>query len=86
MSNPNEPKFEDDFFNEPSDDEPYEQHEWQPTTLEDIAITKAHAFAQEYNRHTGRVEDKPNYHALKEGYTAGFLEGFSYRLTHNTGE
>lgn len=83
MSQPNEPKFEDDFFNEPSDDEPYEQY---TTTLADIAITKAHAFAQEYNTHTGRVEDKPNYHALKEGYTAGFLEGFSYRLTHNTGE
>jgi hypothetical protein len=85
MSQPNEPKFEDDFFNEPSDDEPYEQYEY-TVTLEDIAITKAHAFAQEYNTHTGRVEDKPNYHALKEGYMAGFLEGFSYRLTHNTGE
>ena len=82
MSQPNEPKFEDDFD---LDVEPYEQYEY-TTTLQDIAITKAHAFAQEYNRHTGRVEDKPNYHALKEGYTAGFLEGFSYRLTHNTGE
>ena len=82
MSQPNEPKFEDDFD---LDVEPYEQYEY-TTTLQEIAITKAHAFAQEYNRHTGRVEDKPNYHALKEGYTAGFLEGFSYRLTHNTGE
>jgi hypothetical protein len=83
MSNPNEPRFEDDFD---VDSDPYEQHEWQPTTLADIAITKAHAFAQEYNPSTGRVDDKPSYHALKEGYTAGFLEGFSYRLTHNTGE
>jgi len=81
MSEPREPRFEDDFFNEPSDDEPYEQ---ETTTLYDIAITKAHAYAQEYNTHTGRVEDKPNYHALKEGYTAGFLEGFAHRLTQPT--
>ena len=56
------------------------------STLHDIAIVKAHAYAQEYNTHTGRVEDKPNYHALKEGYMAGFLEGFAHRLTNNTGE
>jgi hypothetical protein len=80
MSQPNEPRFEDDFD---VDEEPPEQYK---PTLYDIASVKAHAYAQEYNRHTGRVEDKPNYHALKEGYTAGFLEGFSYRLTHNTGE
>jgi hypothetical protein len=76
MSQPNEPRFEDDFD---CDTEPPER--WEQLTLTDIAITKAHAFAQEYNKHTGRVDDKPNYHALKEGYTAGFLEGFSYRLT-----
>lgn len=81
MSQPNEPRFEDDFD---CDTEPPER--WEQLSLMDIAINKAHAFAQEYNTHTGRVEDKPNYHALKEGYTAGFLEGFSYRLTHNTGE
>jgi hypothetical protein len=81
MSEPNEPRFEDDFD---CDTEPPER--WGQLSLMDISITKAHAFAQEYNTHTGRVEDKPNYHALKEGYVAGFLEGFSYRLTHNTGE
>jgi hypothetical protein len=82
MSQPNEPRFEDDFD---VDTDPPEQYEY-TTTLYEIAIVKAHAFAQEYNPSTGRVEDKLNYHALKEGYTAGFLEGFSYRLTHNTGE
>ena len=46
-----------------------------------LAIVKAHAFSQEYNPTNGRVEDKPNYHALKEGYTAGFLAGFSYKFT-----
>lgn len=88
MSNPNEPRFEDDFFNEPSDDDPQEieMMSKDEITLYSIAITKAHAYAQEYNRHTGRVEDKPNYHALKEGYVAGFLEGFAHRLTHTTGE
>jgi len=68
-------KFEDDFD---VDTDPHEQWKF---TLYDIASTRAHAYAQEYNTSTGRVEDKPNYHALKEGYTEGFLEGFSYRFT-----
>jgi hypothetical protein len=80
MSEPREPRFEDDFD---LDTDPPEQY---TTTLYDIASVKAHAHAQEYNPSTGRVEEKPNYHALREGYMAGFLEGFSYRLTHNTGE
>jgi hypothetical protein len=84
MSHPNEPRFEDDFDCDTEPHEPYDR--WDKLSLMDIAITKAHTFAQEYNPSTGRVEDKPNYHALKEGYTAGFLEGFSYRLTHTTGE
>mgnify|MGYP003648216782 CR=1 FL=1 len=46
-----------------------------------LAVVKAHAFSQEYNPTTGRAEDKPNYHALKEGYTEGFLAGFTYRIT-----
>jgi hypothetical protein len=50
-------------------------------TVEDIGIVKAHAFAQKYNPSTGQVEDRPNYHALKEGYTAGFMAGFAYKFT-----
>ena len=46
-----------------------------------LAIIKAHIFSQEYNPSTGRAEDKPNYHALKEGYTEGFLAGFTYKFT-----
>ena len=49
-----------------------------------LAVVKAHAFSQEYNPTNGRVEDKPNYHALKEGYTAGFLAGFVYKITGDT--
>ncbi len=86
MSQPNEPRFEDDFFNEPSDDDPMETEPTYETTLYDIASVKAHAYAQEYNPSTGTVQDKPNYHALREGYMAGFLEGFAHRLTHTTGE
>lgn len=84
MSHPNEPKFEDDFD---CDTDPFEQA-WQGKnpTLYDIASVKAHVFAQEYNPSTGRVQEKPNYHALREGYMAGFLEGFAHRLTHSTGE
>lgn len=87
MSEPREPRFEDDFDVDTDPPEPPEYDEaYYRTTIMDIAITKAHAYAQEYNTHTGRVEDKPNYHALKEGYVAGFLEGFAHRLTNNTGE
>ena len=86
MSEPREPRFEDDFDVDTDPYEPPEYGEGRYPTIMDIAITKAHAYAQEYNTHTGRVEDKPNYHALKEGYMAGFLEGFTYRLTNNTGE
>jgi hypothetical protein len=46
-----------------------------------LATVKAHAFSQEYDSSTGRVKDRLNYHALKEGYTAGFLAGFVYKLT-----
>ena len=54
--------------------------EQEEVSLMDIAIVKAHAYAQQYNEHTGRVEDKPNYHALKEGYVHGFLYGVAYRM------
>lgn len=74
-----EPKFEDDFD---CDSEPTEQLKYNPT-LYDIASVKAHVFAQKYNPVTGMVEDKPNYHALREGYMAGFLDGFSHRFTTN---
>lgn len=82
MSEPREPSFEDDFD---VDTDPIEEnHQYQnELTLYDIARNKGHAYAQQYNEHTGRVEDKPDYHSLKEGYMAGFLEGFSHRFTTN---
>lgn len=86
MSQPNEPRFEDDFDCDTEPPEPPDQDRWDTLSLMDIASTKAHAYAQEYDPTSGTVKDKPNYHALKEGYTAGFLEGFAYRLTHTTGE
>ena len=46
-----------------------------------LAIVKAHAFSQEYDTNNGIVKDRPNYHALKQGYTAGFLAGFVYKIT-----
>jgi hypothetical protein len=46
-----------------------------------IASVKGHNFAQKYNTLSGKVEDRANYHALKEGYTAGFLAGFVYKIT-----
>jgi hypothetical protein len=49
-----------------------------------LAIMKAHMFSQEYDTNSGRVKDRPNYHALKEGYTAGFLAGFNYKFTGET--
>jgi hypothetical protein len=46
-----------------------------------LAILKAHVFSQEYDSNSGRAKDRPNYYALKEGYTSGFLAGFVYKLT-----
>jgi len=82
MSQPNEPKFEDDFD---VDTDPPEQLQYTPT-LYDIASVRAHVFAQEYNPTTGTVSPRHNYQSLREGFMAGFLEGFSHRLTHHTGE
>jgi len=77
MSEPREPRFEDDFD---VDEEPHERYN---PTMYDIASVKAHVFAQEYDKTTGVVSPRHNYHALKEGYIAGFLEGFSHRFTTN---
>jgi hypothetical protein len=58
-----------------------EAGEGEQGNLTGLAIVKAHAFAQEYNPTNGRIEDRQGYHALKEGYTAGFLAGFVYKIT-----
>jgi len=52
--------------------------------LTGLAVVKAHAFSQEYNPTSGRAEDRQGYHLLKEGYTAGFLAGFVYKITGET--
>jgi len=71
MSQPNEPRFEDDFD---VDTDPPEQY---TTTIEDIAIEKAHNYANP-------IAHPIKYAELKEAYKAGFLEGFTYRLTEPT--
>jgi hypothetical protein len=78
MSQPNEPRFEDDFD---CDTDPPEQYEWQPytPTLEDIAIEGGHRYAQS-------TLNRALYSEFKEAYKAGFLDGFAHRLTNNTGE
>jgi hypothetical protein len=78
MSNPNEPRFEDDFD---CDTEPLEQY---TTTLYDIASTKAWNYSLEYNPSTGMVSPRAFSAEIKEAYKAGFLEGFTYRLTQPT--
>ena len=57
---------------------------WESTNITAIAVIKGHAFSQEYNPTSGRAEDRQGYHALKEGYTAGFLAGFVYKITGDT--
>jgi hypothetical protein len=76
MSEPREPRFEDDFD---CDTEPADQY-YQPWeyTLEDIAIEKAHNHAHPI------ANNRAFYAELKEAYKAGFLEGFTYRLTEPT--
>ena len=78
MSQPNEPRFEDDFDVDTDPAEPVEY------TLDDIAGTKAWNYTLGYDKITGMVSPKPNYHVLKEAYKAGFFEGFHYRFTQPT--
>jgi hypothetical protein len=75
-----EPKFEDDFD---VDIDPYEQ---ETTTLESIAIIKAWNYSLEYDPTTGMTSPRAFSAELKEAYKAGFLEGFTYRLTEPTKE
>jgi len=83
MSQPNEPRFEDDFD---VDTDPADQYYRGKTTLEDIAQTKGWKYSLDYDKITGMVSPKPNSSELKEAYKAGFLEGFTYRLTEPTKE
>lgn len=55
-------------------------------TLYEIALVKSYSFTQEYNPISGQVEDKHGYSLLKEGYIAGFMAGFTYRLTGGSNE
>ena len=50
-------------------------------SIYNIAIVKSYSFCEEYNPVTGKVEDKFGYPHLKEGYIAGFLDGFAHKLT-----
>ena len=78
MSQPNEPRFEDDFD---CDTEPPEQ---ETTTLYDIAGVKAWNYTLVYDSNSGMVSPRAFSAELKEAYQAGFLEGFAYRLTQPT--
>jgi len=77
MSQPNEPRFEDDFD---VDIDPPEQY---TTTLEDIAGVRAWNYTLVYDKTTGMVSPKLNASELKKAYMAGFLDGFSHRFTTN---
>ena len=83
MSQPNEPRFEDDFD---VDTDPIEEnHQYQnELTLYDIARNKAWTYTLEYDSNSGMVSPRSNASELKEAYKAGFLEGFAYRLTQPT--
>ena len=81
MSQPNEPKFEDDFD---CDTEPADQYyRGETPTIESIAMVKAWHYTLEYDSNSGMVSAKPNSSELKEAYQAGFLEGFSHRFATN---
>ena len=72
MSQPNEPRFEDDFD---VDTDPPEPIGFNYLTIEDLAIEKAHWYA------TPIANNRAFYVELKEAYKAGFLEGFAHRFT-----
>ena len=82
MSEPREPRFEDDFD---VDTEPADQYyRGETTTLYDIAGVRAWNYTLVYDKTTGRVSPRDFASQLKEAYKAGFLEGFAYRLTEPT--
>ena len=85
LSNPNEPRFEDDFD---VDTDPQEPNHGYQTTLEDIAIEKGHEYASKEcdGSPSHAIKNINLYGELKAAYKAGFLEGFAHRLTNNTGE
>jgi len=80
MSQPNEPRFEDDFD---CDTEPPEQYQPWEYTLEDIAGVRAWNYTLVYDKTTGMTSPRAFSAELKEAYKAGFLEGFSHRFTTN---
>lgn len=74
MSEPREPCFEDDFDCD-TDPPEWSVEEFRTEfTLEDIAIDKAHAYAQE-----GYGNDS-SYRVAKNAYQDGFLAGFAFRM------
>jgi hypothetical protein len=77
MSEPREPRFEDDFD---CDEDPPEPDHWTALeiTIEDIAISKGHEHANKIAPHSRVI-----YAEIKEAFKAGFLEGFSHRFTTN---
>ena len=75
MSQPNEPRFEDDFDVDTDPPEQYHQYDWQQLTLDSIGITKGHEYAKSI------ANNRAFYVELKEAYKAGFLEGFAHRFT-----
>lgn len=54
------------------------------TTLYDIALVKSYNYCEEYNKTTGRTEERYGARLLKEGYIDGFMAGFAYKFTGRT--
>jgi hypothetical protein len=50
-------------------------------TLYTIASIKGYNYCMEYDSYSGREVEKTGASFLKEGFVAGFLAGFEYKLT-----
>ena len=50
-----------------------------------IALLKSWNYIEEYNSATGTIEERHGGRFLKQGYIDGFLAGFTYKLTGDTG-
>lgn len=53
----------------------------QDITLYTIASIKGNNYTMDYDPNSGREVEKTGARFLKEGYIAGFLAGFTHRLT-----
>ena len=74
-------KLKDKLLDEALDKDPFGYPDG--FSLVQIAMTKAWNYAHEYDPVSGREVEKQGFHDLRDGYIAGFLDGFAHKFGGN---